>query len=106
MISDSSPRDSATTPVTKDSNPRILIRDGPSRRPNYVSILIDSQWAAWNDEQGGARLLGPDINPNDIEKVEVFKGTFGRPYGVCPGVGLIVITTKSKTWRPPPHQGP
>lgn len=105
VIPDPTPHDSAVAPVNTDSSPRIVIRDGPSRS-TYVSILIDGQWAVWNDDQGGARLLGPDIDPNDVERVEVFKGTAGQPYGVCPGVGLIVITTKSKTWRPKPHQGP
>jgi hypothetical protein len=80
---------------------RILVRDGPSP-PQYVSILIDGQWAAWNDAQG--RILGPDLDPKDIETVDVLKGPTARlAYGTCPGVGLIIITTKSKKWRPYPR---
>ena len=99
-ITDAGTPDSAVVPATKDSNPRILVRDGPRLHPIYVSVLIDGQWAAWNDDERGANFLGPDLDPKDIDRIEVIKGAHGRPYGVCPGVGLIVITTKSKKWRP------
>jgi len=89
-----------TSPSTRaDSAPHVLIRDGPPHF-GYVSILIDGQWAAWNDG-GSGPALGPDLKPDDVDHVEIVKGLAAQQrYGTCPGVGLIVITTKSRTWRP------
>ena len=99
-IPDSTVPDSSPTPQA-DSGHRILIRDGPTHF-GYVSILIDGQWAAWNDSNaGGGRPLGPDVDANDVDRVEISKPAAAqREYGTCPGVGLIIITTKSKKWRP------
>ena len=79
----------------------ILIRDGP--RPGVpVSILIDGYWFAWNDSgDGSTPARGPDLDPSDVNRVEVVKpAAAAQAYGTCPGVGLIIITTKSKKWRP------
>ena len=83
--------------------PRVVIRDGPTRFV-YVSILIDGLWAAWNDN-GTGQMLGADLKPDEIERVEVLKSAAAqKAYGTCPGVGLIIITTKSKNWHPSPHE--
>jgi hypothetical protein len=72
-----------------------------------VSILIDGQWAAWNDGPGGPAPLGPDLDPKEIDRVEILKTPAARQaYGTCPGVGLIIITTKGKTWRPYARENP
>ena len=95
VIPDSTVPDSSARPAPSDSTPRVIIRDGPTQH-GYVSILIDGQWATWNNEP-----LGPDLDPNDVDRVEVLKSVIAsRAYGTCPGVGLIIITTKTKKWRP------
>src|SRR5258705_4033483 len=88
--------DSSATPPAVDSMGPIRIRDGPVHDV-HVSIVIDGRWAAWND----GRSLGPDLDPDDVASVEIVKPPAARTrYGTCPGVGLIVVTTKSKKWRP------
>ena len=102
-ISDSVASDSSFKSARADSAHHILIRDGPTHFA-YVSTLIDGQWASWNDN-GHGQALGPDIKPEDIDRLEIMKGPAAqKAYGTCPGVGLIIITTKSKTWRPYSHE--
>ncbi len=95
--------DSTTTTVPSE----VVIDNGPRMVPGtrYVSILIDGQRAAWNQRQDmPGPQLGPDLDPSDIQAVEVVKPVVAQSaYGTCPGVGLILITTKSKTWRPHSH---
>jgi len=69
--------------------------------------LVDGLRAAWYaPESTSGPSLELDIDPNDIESVELLKADSARrAYGTCPGVGLILITTKSKTWRPYPRHG-
>src|SRR6266550_2531748 len=68
----------------------------------YVSMLIDGQRATWNQlSYALGPQAGPELDTNDIERVEVVKPPIAQAtYGTCPGVGLILITTKSKTWHP------
>ena len=99
VIPDSTPHDSVRAAVAKDSSPHLIIRDGPTG-PAYVSILVDGQWAAWNE----GKMVGPDLDPNDISRLDVLQASAAhREYGTCPGVGLIIIQTKSKSWRPYSH---
>jgi outer membrane receptor protein involved in Fe transport len=77
-----------------------------------VTILVDGQFAVHNQPAAQGYELdgshetagfgsGPDIDPNDVESVEVLKSAAARnAYGTCPGVALILITTKSKKWHP------
>ncbi len=103
VISDSVASDSSVKSAHADTVHRIIIRDGPTHFA-YVSTLIDGQWAAWNDH-GSGQALGPDLKPEDIDRVEIVKAPAAqKAYGTCPGVGLIIITTKSKTWRPYSHE--
>ena len=85
-----------STDVVIDGRAPLLHRAG------YVSILVDGQRAAWNqpnENPGPQNGLG--LDPNDIETVERLKPVVARSaYGTCPGVTLILITTKSKHWRP------
>jgi len=92
--------DSSTAPVPDTG--KIRIRDGPLRRVPYVNMLIDGYWFWWNDPQDGSiPPRGPDLDPNDVKRVEVLQpAAAAQAYGTCPGIGLIIITTKSKKWRP------
>ncbi|HEY6223893.1 MAG TPA: hypothetical protein VIW26_08915 [Gemmatimonadales bacterium] len=69
----------------------------------YVSYLIDGQRAYWNEAKRGSTAFHvPDIASDDVEKMEVLDPAAAQArFGTCPGVELIVITTKSRTWRPP-----
>jgi len=82
--------------------------DGRFPGAPYVSILVDGQRVAWYaPESTPLPPLEVDIDTNDIESVEVVKpDSARRAYGPCPGVGLILITTKRKTWRPNQHHEP
>jgi hypothetical protein len=68
-----------------------------------VSYLVDGQRAYWNEPKNGATAFRvPDIDPDDIRTLEILEPASARKrFGSCPGVELIVITTKSRTWRPP-----
>ena len=70
----------------------------------FVSYLVDSQRAYWNEpKHGEAAFHVPDIDPDDIRTMEILEPAAAQQrFGTCPGVELIVITTKSRTWRPPP----
>ena len=68
-----------------------------------MSIIIDGRRAAWNlpdsmmSENITFGLLRSDIKsmkPVEREEAE-------RIYGVCPGVDLVLIETKSGNWQPP-----
>jgi hypothetical protein len=103
VIRDSDASDKRFRSARADSAPLSRIRDGP-RHVGYVSVLIDGQWAQWNDD-GSGPALGPDLKPDDVDRVEIVKGPAAQQrYGTCPGVGLIIFTTKSKTWRPYSHE--
>ena len=87
-----------------------VVTDGRARPLHgvpYVSILIDGQRAAWNAPNDTPRTdsgpfpKGPDLDPNDIERAEILRPPAAQQaYATCPGVGLVLITTKSKKWRP------
>lgn len=96
--------DSARSPSPTDV---VRIGEHVLRGVRYVSILVDGQRAVWNElTSSSGSSLGPDLDPNDIKSVEVVKSASARlTYGACPGVGLLLITTKSKTWRPNARQG-
>jgi len=75
----------------------------------YITYLVDGQVAFRNQPSRRTRTpseasgfgSGPDLDPGDIESVEVVKPPAAqRTYGTCPGVALILITTKSKKWHP------
>lgn len=70
---------------------------------SFVSYLVDGQRAYWNEPKNGATAFRvPDIDPDDIRTLEILEPASARKrFGSCPGVELIVITTKSRTWRPP-----
>lgn len=70
--------------------PASLDASGRTQQPLY---LLD-----------GVPLMGglPDINPSDIEAIEVVKGAAGAAlYGARAGAGVINITTKSGKTAPP-----
>ena len=95
----------ADSGVSASSKDVVRIGEHVLRGVRYVSILVDGRRAVWN-EPTSTRAPGPDIDPNDIESIEVVKSASARlTYGACPGVRLLLITTKSKTWRPYPHHG-
>lgn len=83
-------------------------KSGPSHGAPFVSYLVDSQRAYWNESRNGATAFHvPDIDPSDIETLEILEPTSAQQrFGTCPGVELIVITTKSRTWRPPTAVAP
>ena len=69
----------------------------------FVSYLVDSQRAYWNESKHGETAFHvPDIDPDDIRTLEILEPAAAQQrFGTCPGVELIVITTKRRTWRPP-----
>jgi len=91
--------DSISAALPSDSTGSIRIGEDALHGIRFVSILIDGQRAAWNEPKNNpGPEYGPDLDPNDIETVEVLKPAVARSrYGTCPGV---VITTKSKRWHP------
>src|SRR6266480_1243745 len=95
--------DSTATTVPSDVVIHGKERVVPGTR--YVSMLIDGQRATWNQlSYALGPQAGPELDTNDIERVEVVKPPIAQAtYGTCPGVGLILITTKSKTWHPYTH---
>lgn len=69
----------------------------------FVSYLVDGQRAYWNESKHDETAFHvPDIDSDDIRTMEVLEPAAAQKrFGTCPGVELIVITTKSRTWRPP-----
>lgn len=78
-------------------------KNAPPADVAYVSYLVDGQRAYWNESKDDRTAYHvPDIDPDDIQSVEIMQPATARSkFGTCPGVELIVITTKSHTWRPP-----
>ena len=68
----------------------------------YVSIVIDSQRAIWNERYGSSSTdLARDLEPSDIDRIELWKpGTAPSVFHICPGVNFILISTKAKHWHP------
>jgi len=105
QATDSCPSLTDSTAATVASDVVIDGRERPVPGTRYVSVLIDGQRAAWNELSYRWGTDGPDLNPDDIDTVEVVKPHVAQSaYGTCPGVGLILITTKSKKWHPYSHQ--
>jgi len=94
-----------------DSAPPIIhIDDSNVARSQFVSVIIDGQWAEWNapnSARGGLEANAMRVNSNptlersDIEGIEVFKPALAQHlYYSCPGVAVVVIRTKGGKWRP------
>lgn len=85
----------------------VRIRDGGSYR--YFTYVVDSQYVVLVDSRASAAASGamPDgLSADDVEDIAVIKSTdyppaneWG-PWHSCPGVPVVLITTKSKRWRP------
>lgn len=85
---------------------RILIRGinsidvGRDNQPLFVidGILLDNSTST---QDGGSELRGmsnraADINPDDVESINILKGGAATAlYGLCGANGVVVITTKS-----------
>jgi len=99
---DRTPADSNAWPG--DSFIRIAAgKTGPLDDVPFVSYLVDDQRAYWNERKNVTTAFHvPDIDPDDIRTLEILEPASAQQrFGTCPGVELIVITTKSRTWRPP-----
>lgn len=80
------------TSVMMTNNPLIYI-DG---------VRLNSEFAPQSDEVGNAVNVALDINPDDIERVEVVKGAAATTlYGTEASAGVIQIFTKRGTQGPP-----
>lgn len=69
-----------------------------SSEPLYVvdGVPIDNSFVYWGSGQVQQANRGSDINPNDIESIEVLKGASAAAiYGARAANGVILITTKS-----------
>jgi|SRR5690349_2288508 len=78
------------------------------RQSRYLSMLIDNQRELWNqDLDTWASELAPGLDPSDIESLTIWRpGAAPASYHVCPGVSLITVVTKSKTYHPVRSAGP
>jgi hypothetical protein len=85
----------------------VRIRDGGSYR--YFTYVVDSQYVVLVDSRASDAANGamPEgLSADDVEDIAVIKSTdyppaneWG-PWHSCPGVPVVLITTKSKRWRP------
>jgi TonB-linked SusC/RagA family outer membrane protein len=69
-----------------------------SSQPLYVvdGVPIDNSFVYWSSGQVQTPNRGSDIDPNDIESIEVLKGASAAAiYGSRAANGVILITTKS-----------
>lgn len=102
-----SPSVLATTVPSASGRSTVRIRDGGSLR--YITYVVDSQYVVLVDSRASAAASGamPDgLSADDVEDIGVIKSTdyppaneWG-PWHSCPGVPVVLITTKSKRWRP------
>ena len=91
MIMSTSGRPGAS-PAVLLRGPTAISGDGRGQQPLYIidGVVLTDQGAS----AGGGGL--PDINPLDIESVEVVKGAAAASlYGARAGAGVITIRTKS-----------
>ena len=102
---DNCPPPPVAVPSVPGNLPRILTRTG-GWSPDYghVTWIIDGHPAIVNNSRHGdryTRRLGPDVDAEDIASIEIVKAPeAARRFGACPGVLVIVITTKRHDWRP------
>jgi TonB-linked SusC/RagA family outer membrane protein len=69
-----------------------------SSEPLYVvdGVPIDNSYIYWGSGQVQQANRGSDVNPNDIESIEVLKGASAAAiYGARAANGVVLITTKS-----------
>lgn len=90
---------SGATSAAADS----LALERARKYPRFISIIVDGRRAAWNypvDMMSENITFG--VQRGDIKSM---KGVDWQDaegvYGVCPGVGLVLIETKSGNWQPP-----
>jgi len=85
-----------------EGQPFITLPEQALQGVNFVTIFVDSYRIAWNHpKNSGGPFPGPRLDPEDIQTIEVYQpGRAPSDYSICPGVGLIVINTKSRSWRP------
>jgi hypothetical protein len=99
------------TPTDQDTA-AVHLGEDATRDGLYITYLVDGQVALRNQpnrrrtsSEAAGFGSGPDLDPADIQSVEILKPLAAqRAYGTCPGVALILITTKSKTWHPNPDR--
>src|SRR5260370_6884725 len=73
------------------THPAVLLRG-----PTMINAQGRSQDPVYIGDGGVSNGNLPDLNPNDIENIEVVKGAAGSSlYGARAGNGVIQITTKS-----------
>jgi hypothetical protein len=69
-----------------------------------MSFVVDSQRATINVPKyriSEAPMFYPELNPNDIASITPLSPSEAAHwYRPCPGVEVIMIRTKSGTWRP------
>jgi len=75
-------------------------------QPLFVvdGVPIDNTTFSTTANTGGtvATNRASDVNPNDIESVEILKGSAAAAiYGAAAGQGVVMITTKSDTLAGP-----
>ena len=76
----------------------------PKLAGSYMSFVVDSQRATINVpkyQNSEAPLFYPELSPSDIVSITPLSpGEAAHWYRPCPGVEVIMIRTKSGTWRP------
>ena len=90
----------ATVPIdTMDTSSSGII-SGLRRHGRFVTVLIDNQRAVWNQPVDSLPAF-EDLDPSDVESIQLWwPGQTPAAFSICPGVSLMSIITKSKTWHP------
>ncbi len=80
-------------------------RDAYTKGPyaRFITYVVDSLYVVRNQPREDASApngLLSQLTPSDIYSIEVLKGAAGERWSACPGVPVIIIVTKSRTWHP------
>ena len=88
----------AAKPATNDS----IALERARKYPRFMSIIIDGKRAAWNYPVAKmSENINFGLQRSDLKSMKrVESDEAERVYGVCPGVGLVLIETKSGNWQP------
>ena len=68
-----------------------------AKNPQFPLVIVNGTPLYWNEETTATPF--DDININDVESIDIFRGTHAVLFGMQGGNGVISITTKSANSR-------
>jgi len=75
-----------------------------SRPPEYMSVIVDGSIAYRNRPTSSisdyVSPFDPPLRPDELKSMRLANAAEAQRYGACLGVPLIIVETKSGTWRP------